>query len=191
MLVCKQNAIKWYIQQRDLTNLFCRQLANVLSLGLPLRMWEMCTFFNELRSVLTLRKILVIASFIYFYYFFKIRIRADLLLWTLEINALTIHSLPSFQFSFHAIYHVKIWEVGFIVYPIMLMSVGSSLAWVSSGILRESLAMLLYAFRRLAEQGALIMINNAAIFPIRTFYLFLTSALWDGLGVIVNILRAA
>lgn len=130
-------------------NLFCRQLANVLSLSLPLHMLEMRAFFNELISVFTLRKIQVIASFIYFYLLFylkKIRICADLWLWTLEINALAIYLPPSFQLTFHAIYHVKIREVGFIIYPITLTFVRSSLARVSYGILRESQAMLLYDY---------------------------------------------
>ena len=80
-----------------------------------------------------------------FYFILKIRIHADLWLWTLEINVLAVH-LPPFQLTFHAIYHVKIREVGFIIYPITLTFVGSSLARVSSGILRESQAMFLYDY---------------------------------------------
>lgn len=125
---------------------------------------------------------------------FKIRIRADLWLWTLEINALTIHLPPSFQISFS---RYLSWEDARGEFyclsnnaDICGLFTGKGVFWAPEREPSNDFIWL-YAFRILAEQGALIMINNAAIFPLPTFHLFLTSALWDGLGVIVNILGAA
>lgn len=195
MLVCKQNDAKWYIQQRDLMNLFCRRLANVLSLSLPLHMLEMCAFFNELRLVFTLRKIQVITSFIYFYFLFYLKNQE--MCWLVAVdswNKCFGHLFASF-FSAHFSCYLSCEDSrgGFYYLSnnadICGLFTGKGVFWDPE---REpsNAFIWLYAFRKLAEQGALIMINNAAIFPHLSFHLFLIFAFWDGLQVIVNMLGA-